>query len=357
MRPWLCFVLAVATVALATRAGRAVADPAPGNAPTSHPAPARFGGYVGIDSYGKKAVGLARAFAGLKMNSVILSGDHLEASASSTLGWRNAVASYVTPPGDFRIFSGGEIAATDTIDGPDRDEFLLWGEIGAVTPGGFGRLAPLFSGLGFLETGSDATGRFRDERGFGVRTGWTTRRAGDGAPWDATLAFQTIGWWDRASDGMQRHLAVVGSISADQPLGFGLALRLETAAQWSFSGQAPHAYRLTLSGPFAVRGYDGDLFGADSGVVLRSEWRAEAASFSYGGWRATPYILADAGSGWERAEERARHAGTLASVGAGLALKSEIGVTGTVYLATPLLSFRGAEAGSPIVRGSLLWSF
>lgn len=285
----------------------------------AQPDASRWSVYLGADSYGKHSVGLPRAVAGLKVDGLVVDGDHLHLRGSATQGWQNIAFDYDVPFiwSGTRLFAGAEASRTDTIRQPFDDEKLLLGSFGVSS------LIGAVSGItvepyavfhGFGETGVRDGTASRDETGFGAGTGLALRLAGAEQP-VASVEVRRLRWDDGVRDESVDHLSISGRLIHSWVFADAWSMGVDAHAQWTLSGRAPHAYRVTISGPFAVRGYDGNLSGGDSGFVVRADFGRRLPKLEIADLVATAFVFADVGRPWERKGERLVAGDPLASIG------------------------------------------
>lgn len=321
--------------------------------------------FATVDTFGKEATGVIRGNAGFTIHSLTGWNDPLSFLGTVTEGSVSGSLAYsrVVHPLGTRLSVAADASQSRTLADPVLRNRSYGVEVGIAHPfivrSDF-QLQASASAIGFMETGTIAGVPLVDQYGYGGRIGVSQAFVGDG--WFASLGqtFTGIGWYEGIGGGPRLdHYSLGGTAAGALSLGDDHAFSVQVVGQFALNARAPAKYRLTVAGPFGVRGYDQDVSSGDSGIYAKAHLeRSTPLPLGTAVVDLRPFVFADVGQAFDYVGGAHFAQDPLASVGIGTSFGLGRHVLGSIFVAKPLLDSGGFVARDQHeIRGSVTARF
>lgn len=305
-----------------------------------------------LDNHGNRGTGRERAI--LSFSHASLTGNLDPFSASLTLGRgvRSASVGYARPltPDGLSVFGSASLERTRSITGPDLTGRTATLELGVSVPVVIERdrqFTLRASAQHFREQRRTVGAVTTDQRGesltFGANFARFSERGGIG--YDQTI--RLVSWRDVVL-GSQRSVLLTGEGSGSMMLGADWQVFGRLGWQAAFGQNIPSTYRVGLTSPTRVRGYDpsvssGDAFVFGSAQIQRAtpwtvlEHETQPVSLF-------PFAFVDAGRAFDRSGGIRTSQDTVLSAGLGAVVQVGQRGVGEFVAAIPLRNANGVDA-------------
>ncbi len=305
-----------------------------------------------LDNHGNRGTGRERAILSFSHASLTGNLDPLSASLTLARGVRSASAGYARPvtADGLTVFGSASMERTRSITGPELTGRTATLELGVSVPVMVERdrqVTLRASAQHFREQRRSLGVVTTDQRGssltFGANFARFSERGGIG--YDQTV--RVISWRD-AVLGSQRTVLLAGEGSGSIMLGADWQAFGRLGWQAAFGQNVPSTYRVGLTSPTRVRGYDPSVSSGDGFVFGSAQFQRatpwtvlESASHPVSLF---PFAFVDAGRAFDRSGGTTTSQDTVISAGLGTVVQVGQRGVGEFVVAMPLRDANGIDA-------------